>query len=166
MNEPKTSGQGAFAAVSDSPGVIICPPVLFVGTLLVGLLLHYLWPVRVAQSPWVRVVGAILAAASIALAVWGAKTMRRAGTNVDPTKPALSIVTDGPFRFSRNPLYLANVFFYLGLTLIFNAVWPLVLFPPMLCLVYRGIIRREERYLELKFGDTYRAYKARVRRWL
>jgi len=165
MNEPNATGQGAPDALRDSPGVIIFPPVLFIGTLLLGLLLHYFWRIHVAQGPGVRVVGVTLAVASIALAVWGSKTMRRAGTNVMPTKPALTIVTDGPFRFSRNPLYLANVIFYTGLSLAFNAVWPLVLLAPMLFVVHWGIIRREERYLESKFGDTYRAYKARVRRW-
>jgi protein-S-isoprenylcysteine O-methyltransferase Ste14 len=166
MGEPNTSGPSASGAFRDTPGVIIFPPILFVGTLLLGLLLHYLWPVHITRGSWVRVVGAILAVASIALAVWGARTMRCAGTNVDPTKPALSIVTDGPFRFSRNPLYVANALFYVGLTLVFNAVWPLVLFGPMLFVAQWGIIRREERYLEAKFGDTYRAYKGRVRRWL
>src|SRR5206468_1549983 len=166
MDESKPPSQTAPAAVPDSPGVIIFPPVLFIGTLLLGLLLHYLWPVHVTQLLGVRIVGVTLAVASIALAVWGSKTMRRAGTNVMPIKPALTIVTNGPFRFSRNPLYLANVIFYTGLSLAFNAVWPLVLLAPMLLVVHWGIIRREERYLESKFGDTYRAYKARVRRWL
>jgi protein-S-isoprenylcysteine O-methyltransferase Ste14 len=91
--------------------------------------------------------------------------MRRAGTNVLPSQPTLSIVTDGPFRFTRNPLYVAGSLLYLGLTLIFNSVWPLVLFVPMLVVLDRGVIRREERYLEGKFGDVYLAYKARVRRW-
>jgi protein-S-isoprenylcysteine O-methyltransferase Ste14 len=92
--------------------------------------------------------------------------MVRAGTNVLPTRPALAIVTDGPFRFTRNPLYLANAVAYLGLTLVFNTVWTLLLYVPMLLVIHWGIIRREERYLEAKFGETYLAYKARVRRWL
>jgi|SRR5438094_8008447 len=154
------------SAPADNPGVVIFPPILFVGTLLLGLLLHYLWPVNLARGPWVRVVGVILAVASGALALWGVRTMRRARTNISPSKPALAIVTDGPFRFSRNPLYVANALFYVGLSLAFNAVWPLVLFAPMLVVLHWGIIRREERYLEAKFGDPYRSYKSRVRRYL
>jgi protein-S-isoprenylcysteine O-methyltransferase Ste14 len=92
--------------------------------------------------------------------------MLRAGTNVIPSKPSLVIVTNGPFRFTRNPLYLAATTAYLGLTLLFNTVWPLLLFAPLLLTVYWGIIRREERYLEAKFGDVYLAYKAKVRRWI
>ena len=92
--------------------------------------------------------------------------MTRAGTNVLPSKPALTIVTEGPFRFTRNPLYVANVFTYLGLTLISNSVWPLFFFAPMLGVLHWGIVRREERYLENKFGEPYRAYKSRVRRYL
>lgn len=92
--------------------------------------------------------------------------MRRAGTNVLPGKPTLSIVTGGPFRFSRNPLYIAGSVLYLGLTLISNSAWPLVLSVPMLVVLDWGIVRREERYLEAKFGGDYLAYKTRVRRWL
>jgi protein-S-isoprenylcysteine O-methyltransferase Ste14 len=108
----------------------------------------------------------VIALASGVLAQWGARTMRRAGTNVLPNKPSLAIVTDGPFRFTRNPLYLTNAIFYVGLTFIFNTVWPLLLLVPMLFVVDWGIIRREERYLEAKFGGDYLAYKVRVRRWL
>jgi protein-S-isoprenylcysteine O-methyltransferase Ste14 len=92
--------------------------------------------------------------------------MREAGTNVLPSKPALTLVTSGPFRFTRNPLYVMNALVYLGLTLICNSAWLLGLFVPMLLVIYWGIIRREERYLEAKFGEAYLAYKARVRRWL
>jgi protein-S-isoprenylcysteine O-methyltransferase Ste14 len=87
--------------------------------------------------------------------------MRRAGTNIRPDQPTLALVTDGAFRFSRNPLYLAATGLYVGVALLVDALWPLVLLIPML-----AVVAREERYLEAKFGDAYRAYKARVRRWL
>jgi len=88
------------------------------------------------------------------------------GTNVRPDQPSLAIVTDGPFRFSRNPMYLATTGLYLGLTLLVNTAWPLILLSPMLLVLHWGVIRREERYLEAKFGEPYRAYKSRVRRWV
>jgi protein-S-isoprenylcysteine O-methyltransferase Ste14 len=150
----------------DAPGVIIFPPLLYAGTLLFGLLLHFFYPLHLTSGKLLRFAGAIIAVASGFTAQWGARTMRRAGTNVLPGKPTLTIVTEGPFRFTRNPLYLANAVFYLGLTLIFNTAWPLFLWVPMLCVVHWGIIRREERYLEAKFGEAYLVYKARVPRWL
>jgi len=165
MTENKLTDAGSDAG-EDSPGVIIFPPLLFAGTLLLGLLLQFFWPLHLSSGIGMQIAGAILAVASGMIAAWGARTMRRAGTNVLPARPTLSIVTEGPFRFSRNPLYLGNVIFYLALALIFNTAWPLFLFVPMLCVVQRGIIRREERYLEAKFGETYLDYKRRVRRWL
>lgn len=156
----------AINSKPDSPGVIVLPPLLYGGTLLFGVALHFLWPMHISRSIWVRIAGAILALLSGLTASWASKIMRRAGTNILPNKPTLAIVTEGPFRFSRNPLYLANALFYLGLTIAFNMIWPLLLFMPMICLVHWGIILREEQYLEAKFGDQYRAYKTRVPRWL
>lgn len=151
----------------DAPGVIVFPPLLFTGTLLLGLGIHLLWPMRLAATTFsIRIVGVVLVVVSGVLSSWASRTMRRAGTNVLPSKPTLSIVSDGPFRFSRNPLYIAGSLLYLGLTLIFNSAWPLALFVPMLIVLDRGVVRREERYLETKFGDDYRAYKTRVHRWL
>jgi len=92
--------------------------------------------------------------------------MRRAGTNVRPDQPATAIVVDGPFRFTRNPLYLGLTGLYAGVALLVDALWPLLLLVPLLVIVKWGVIHREERYLEAKFGETYRLYKARVRRWL
>src|SRR5262245_50374588 len=158
-----TAGQ---AAKADSPGVIVFPPALFVGAFLVSLVPHFFWPLHLGLVRPVRSLGGIVIVASGALAIWGRKTMTRAGTNVLPSKPALTMVMEGPFRFTRNPLYVANVFTYLGLTLISNSVWPLFFFAPMLCVLHWGIIRREERYLENKFGEPYLAYKSRVRRYL
>jgi len=152
--------------VQDSPGLIVFPPVLYVGTLLLGLVPHWFWPMHLGRPLWVRITGGIMLAAGAAVAHWAQRTMHRAGTNVLPSRPALSIVTHGPFRFSRNPIYVANIFVYIGLSFLFNAVWPLLLLPPMVYVVYWGIIQREERYLETKFGEVYMSYKNRVPRWL
>ena len=92
--------------------------------------------------------------------------MVRAGTNVPPNKPTVTIVTGGPFRFTRNPLYLGGTLVYLGFAMVLGSVWLLWLFVPMVLVLRWGIIHREERYLEAKFGEVYLAYKARVRRWL
>jgi protein-S-isoprenylcysteine O-methyltransferase Ste14 len=113
-----------------------------------------------------RVAGVVLLVASGILARSGEAAMKRAGTNIRPDQPSLALVSDGPFRFSRNPLYVAVTGLYLGITLLVNALWPLVLLVPALVVLQRGVIAREERYLEAKFGEPYRAYRSRVRRWI
>ena len=150
----------------DSPGVIVFPPVLPLGSLALGLTLHFFLPVHLFASGWPRIAGAVLAAVCIIVGWWAIAAMKRAETNVRPNQPALAIVTDGPFRFSRNPIYVANSIVYLGLALAFDTAWPLFLFVPMMMVLYWGIILREERYLEAKFGEAYLEYKTRVRRWL
>jgi len=149
----------------DNPGVIVFPPLLFGGTLIVGLSLHWLMPRTVLPRQLARSLGLLLIVVSIVNAAWAQRMMHKAGTNVNPYKPSLAIVTEGPFHFSRNPLYLSLLGLYLGITLLFNALWPLLLVVPLLVVTQYGIIRREERYLEAKFGDPYRTYKTRVRRW-
>jgi protein-S-isoprenylcysteine O-methyltransferase Ste14 len=149
----------------DAAGVIVLPPLLTLGTLLFAEAIHFLWPLRLGAPPWLRISGALLVLGAVVLAVWGRRTMMRAGTNVNPYKPTLSIVTNGPFQFTRNPLYLSNVVAYLGFTVILNTFWPLLLLVPMVLVFDFGIIQREERYLESKFGDAYIAYRSRVRRW-
>lgn len=102
----------------------------------------------------------------IAVGFWGSATMHRAGTNVRPDRPATALVTGGPFRFSRNPLYLSLITLYLGITLFCNVTWALIILAPVLAFVHWRIVLREEKYLEAKFGDAYRDYKTRVRRWI
>jgi protein-S-isoprenylcysteine O-methyltransferase Ste14 len=150
----------------DAPRVVVFPPILFGAALAVGFLLNWLWPVHPLPAVGARVLGVLLLVASGVLAVWAERTMHGAGTNVRPDKPTLTIVTTGPFRYSRNPLYIASTGFVMAVTLFFNALWPLVLLVPVLVVVRYGVVGREERYLEAKFGDSYRAYKAQVRRWI
>lgn len=91
---------------------------------------------------------------------------RRAGTNVPSWQPSTALVTGGPYRFSRNPIYLAQTLIYLGLACGYGSAWPLALLPAVLIVMHHGVIRREERYLAARFGAAYRAYSASVRRWL
>jgi protein-S-isoprenylcysteine O-methyltransferase Ste14 len=151
---------------SDNAGVIVLPPILYAATLVSGLLLHWLVPRHPLPSLPARLLGAGLLIGSVLFARWGEKTMRRAGTNVNPNEPSLVIVTAGPFRFTRNPLYVSLAGLYLSVTLLVDALWPLLLLVPLVIVTHYGIILREERYLEAKFGDFYRAYKARVRRYV
>jgi len=85
---------------------------------------------------------------------------------MDPVLPTTAIVTSGPFRFSRNPLYLALTLLYFGLSVAVNSWWGIVVLVPLLIIMHRGVVLREERYLERKFGETYRRYRSKVRRYL
>ncbi len=92
--------------------------------------------------------------------------MRSAQTAIDISKPASRIVTDGPFRFSRNPGYVSLTLSYVGLSILADALWPLLLLPVVLVVMQRTVIQREEAYLQRKFGQPYLTYKASTRRWI
>jgi protein-S-isoprenylcysteine O-methyltransferase Ste14 len=160
-----TSG-GVIQRSADSPGVVVFPPLLFGGALALGLLLHWIRPVHPLPSLPARLIGLVLLVASGLLARSAEGAMKRAGTNIRPDQPTSAIVSDGPFRFTRNPLYLALTGLYVSITLLVDALWPLLLLVPVLALLQWGVVAREERYLEAKFGEPYRAYKSRVRRWV
>ena len=151
---------------SDNPGVIAFPPALYAVTLLVGLGLSFIFPVSFLP----RLISLPLAALAMLGVGWfstaALRTMTRAQTAIDPAKPTTAIVSDGVFRFSRNPLYLSLTLLYIGISLLCNALWALLLLLPLLVIVQIGVIQREEVYLERKFGDEYLRYKTQVRRWL
>ncbi|HEX5042703.1 MAG TPA: isoprenylcysteine carboxylmethyltransferase family protein [Candidatus Polarisedimenticolaceae bacterium] len=149
------------------PGVLIFPPVLFALTLAGASLLQWLFPLPFWQATWSRrILGALLFLAALVFARWGERTMHRAGTNVRPDRPATAIVEDGPFRYTRNPLYLGVTAMFVGVAQMANSAWFLLVLVPMLVVLHFGVVRREERYLEAKFGEPYRAYRERVRRYL
>ena len=150
----------------DNPGVIAPPPLIYAGVLVVGLLLRLIFPTIFIPRPLALIIGAGCTGISCILAPAAFLQMRRAKTNVDPTQPATAIVTEGPFRFTRNPIYLSLTLFYTGMALVFQSLWALLLLPVVLFVMNRGVIDREERYLERKFGEQYVGYKARVRRWI
>jgi protein-S-isoprenylcysteine O-methyltransferase Ste14 len=97
---------------------------------------------------------------------WFEWAMRRADTPSNPYKPVSHIATEGPFRYTRNPAYLSMTMMYAGIASLANALWAIVLLPVALVVIERGVIEREERYLEGKFGEEYLSYKARMRRWI
>jgi protein-S-isoprenylcysteine O-methyltransferase Ste14 len=151
---------------SDSPGVVIFPPLLFLLCVALGVLAHLTCPYRLAPSPWLRGLGGVLAVGAIALAIWGRRTMKAAGTNVDPSLPALAIVSGGPFAFTRNPLYLALIVLFTAIGVALADPSFLVFLLPLTLVLQFGVVLREERYLDAKFGAVYRGYKAHVRRWI
>jgi protein-S-isoprenylcysteine O-methyltransferase Ste14 len=151
---------------TDHPNVVVFPPLLYSGTIVVSLILHWLKPWYLTHSWQLRMVGIPFVVGAAAIGIWGERTLKHAGTNVNPMQPTLAIVSDGPYRFTRNPLYLALIGLYLGITLAVGTVWPLVFLIPVVLVTHFGIIKREERYLAGKFGEPYSEYTKRVRRWI
>ena len=147
-------------------GVIAPPPMIYAGSLVLGVVLHILRPISFLPSQVARALGLFLILAGVVLGPAAYREMRRAGTNIDPDLPATALVMTGPFRWTRNPLYLSLTLVYAGITALVNALWLALLLPLVLVVMRRAVIDREERYLERRFGEEYRQYKERVRRWI
>ena len=150
----------------DTAGVIAPPPLIYLGALGLGFGLDAVFGTG-SLPPTVAVpVGAasIIAGAGLLGSFLGA--FRRARTPVDPYTPSQAVVTDGPYRLTRNPAYLGMALAYAGIALVANSPWALVPLPVAIAVIDRGVIAREERYLERKFGTPYVDYKRSVRRWL
>ena len=150
----------------DTAGVIARPPLLYLVTFAVGLGLSILAPAPILPRGRGIVFGVLLIVIAVSLSVWGVREMRRAGTSESTSTPATALVTTGPFRFSRNPLYTSLTLCYVGIALAARSLWSLLLLPVVLVIMHWGVIFREECYLERRFGEDYVRYKARVRRWL
>ena len=152
---------------TDVPDIMALPPVVVGGALLVGVLIHYaLWTVTLLPTVLARVLGVVVFVLAGVLAHFAHLAMKRVGTNILPTQPTLALATDGPYRYSRNPLYVAAIGVYLGVTLWVNGLAPLLLMFPMAWLLHWGIVLPEERYLQSRFGNAYLSYQSTVRRWL
>ncbi len=154
------------AQAQDHANVRIPPPLLYAVPLVIGVVLRFVFPVQVLPIETALIVGAISAMLSFALGFPAFWLMRRARTSVNPQHPTTDLVTQGPFRLTRNPLYLSLAVLYAGLALMVNAWWALLLLPVVLVLVQLLVILPEERYLEQQFGELYVSYKANVRRWV
>jgi protein-S-isoprenylcysteine O-methyltransferase Ste14 len=158
---------GGGGQQNDSSGVRFPPPLLYALPWLAGWLLGRLVPVRWLPSiTAVRLVGWPLVAAAVLLTGTAVGLFRALGNTPNPRKPVVALAVEGPYRWTRNPMYLGLAALYIGLAALFNTVWPLVFLPFVILLIQRLVIAKEERYLEAKFGQTFRDYKARVRRWI
>ena len=145
-----------------SSGVRIFPPAIHLVAIAIGFLLQWAVPIRISG---LRIPGFLLLAIALGLIVWTAILMSRAGTTPNPTRPTTALLIGGPFRFTRNPMYLAWELIVIGVGLAANAPWVMVMAVPAALLTRRLVIDKEERYLESKFGTEYLNYKSRVRRW-
>jgi protein-S-isoprenylcysteine O-methyltransferase Ste14 len=150
----------------DKAGVVAPPPLIYLGVLAAGLLLNRRVPVCALPRGVARGAGWPLLGGGVLLLVWFEQAMRQADTPTNPYKPSSRVATEGPFRYTRNPGYLSMAMIYAGIATIANALWAVLLLPVALLVIRRGVIEREEDYLERKFGEEYLRYKAQVRRWI
>jgi protein-S-isoprenylcysteine O-methyltransferase Ste14 len=161
----KTSEEAALDDRATS-GVKVPPPLFYLAGFGAGIALEIPFPID--RPPAVlTVIGAVICV-GLWLALDGVAmiSFRRAGTSMVPMNPTTALVTSGPYRFTRNPMYVGMAFLYAAFALAFGVIWALVVLPLVLIAVDRLVIAREEPYLEARFRDEYRDYKRRVRRWL
>ncbi len=150
----------------DSAGVAFRPPLLLALVIIVGFLARWIAPLDSLPRTVSTFIGPMVTAASFGLFFWAVYTMRRGDASIPTNEPTTAIVVRGPFKFSRNPIYLAMLLLQLGVGIWANSLWFFGLAALFVMLLWWGVISREERYLERKFGAEYVSYKAGVRRWL
>jgi protein-S-isoprenylcysteine O-methyltransferase Ste14 len=142
------------------------PPLLYAGIFMLAIVLDGLLPLPDAPEELAGLVGHGLIGAGTALSFWSARCLRRWRTSLIPVRPTTALVVDGPYRFSRNPMYLGLAAVFLGVALVKQLLWAVLLAPVLLLVVTLLVTRKEEAYLEQKFGAAYRRYRVVVPRWL
>ena len=151
--------------IKDNPGVIARPPRLYLGALAIGLLVDGAWPVAVIPNAYQFAFGGICGATGLTILLQAMRQFQAQGTNIPTNQPAMALVTDGAYLYSRNPIYLGLSFLYFGVALAIDSAWVLGLLVPLLVVMRYGVINREERYLENKFGQPYAEFKRVTPRW-
>jgi protein-S-isoprenylcysteine O-methyltransferase Ste14 len=142
------------------------PPVLTLAHILAAFLLQWLLPLPWPVPAFIRLLGGLLVVGGLAVAFGAVRAFSRVPTTLHPHGTVTAVVTSGPYRFSRNPIYISYICMLAGFPLALNSYWGAILSPLLVLLLDRLVIRYEEAYLESKFGQVYRDYKSRVRRWL
>jgi protein-S-isoprenylcysteine O-methyltransferase Ste14 len=155
-----------MADEQDTPGISVPPPLIYLLPLASGLLLDRKAHISFLPRRVARILGWPLVGGGVALSGWAIRTMLAAETTMRPDKPVSNLIQDGPFRYTRNPLYLSDAMIYAGIAVLRNSLWAIVLLPLAMFAIQREVMGREERYLEHTFGEEYLDYKARVRRWV
>jgi|SRR5829696_2795761 len=150
----------------DNPGITVPPPLIYLLPLVFGLLLDRRRHIPFLPSGAARGLGWALLGGGAMLNGWFLRTTRKADVPIRTDKPVTRLTTEGPFRYSRNPSYLALAMIYAGIAFLRNSLWAILFLPLVVVVMQREVIGREERYLERTFGEEYLTYKRRVRRWV
>lgn len=150
----------------DSAGVKVPPPLIYIAGLFAGVGLEQVVATPDLPGVWALVAAVAGLAIAAVLDLGALRRFIRARTAAEPWKPSSALVTTGPYRFTRNPMYLGMAGLYAGISLTFGLLWSLALLPVVLVIIDRAVIAREERYLTRRFGETYLQYREQVRRWI
>jgi protein-S-isoprenylcysteine O-methyltransferase Ste14 len=160
-------GRGAGQGAHDVPKLgVFRPPLIYLASIVAGLAFHWAWPRPLLSDVEARPLGIALVVAAVLLFGYSVRLFRAAGTPVPARKPTTAIVRSGPYRFSRNPIYLAFSLLQLGIAIWVGSWWLVATLAAAVAIIHWVVIPREERYLETRFGAEYLGYKAAVRRWL
>jgi len=149
----------------DNPGIRVPPPLIYVVPLILGRMLDRRRHVPFLPRGVARGLGFSLLGGGAVLNGWFLRTIRKTHVPIRTDKPVPRLTTEGPFRYSRNPSYLALAMIYAGIALLRNSLWAILFLPVVVAVIQREVIGREERYLERAFGEEYLAYKEQVQRW-
>ena len=156
----------ATSQPKDDPRKFPFPPAIPIVALLLSWWLGRVWPLHVPWPAWTPWAGWLLVGVSVLLALSAVRTFRRHDTVLNPRGRVTTIVSGGPFRYTRNPMYLGLLVLHVGGLLAFQLPWAVILFVPVFLALHFGVIIPEEKHLAAAFGEQYRRYKAGVRRWL
>src|SRR5215211_893429 len=157
---------GCMTDERDNPGIRLPPPLIYLVPLFLGLMLDRRRHVPFLPQGVARGLGFSLLGSGAVLNGWFLRTIRKADVPIRTDKPVPRLTTEGPFRYSRNPSYLALAMIYAGIAFLLNSLWAILFLPLVVVVMQREVIVREERYLERTFGEEYLVYKGRVRRWI
>ena len=154
--------------VNDEKGaaVKLPPPLIFLIIILATYGVHHFWPIGIGGSSVLKFIGVVAVVLGFSVVILASRSFKHAETNIEPWKPTTRIISTGFYRYSRNPIYVAFCLVQIGLGIIFNSFWILIGFVVSAALVYYIAIKKEETYLEIKFGEDYLRYRKKVRRWL
>lgn len=155
---------------TDHPDVIMLPPFIVLIVLAIAIALEWIIGLTflppISWSSWSVYAGVLVVACGVALMVWAVRAFAAVGTNLSPHEPTLNLTTAGPYRLTRNPMYIGFMLLLAGVSLVFSLEWGLIMVPVLALVLHYGVVLREEKYLIAKFGQAYTDFTSRTRRWV
>ncbi len=149
----------------DHAQVITPPPVIYLGAILLGWLINMILPMTISSSTWLKWIGVILILIATIIIAFSRREFIKANTSIRPDRSTTTLIRTGPYKISRNPLYISLSLFHVAISIVLNNFWVLFMAIPAIVMIVLGVITKEEKYLEKKFGQQYLDYKSSVRRW-